>query len=168
MQGLFSPEYNHWMKYFSRYTESVLQSFSSAGIPVEMISLGNEINSGLLLPVGNTSSTAGYSAASEILHSAASAVRQISPSTKTMIHLADGWSSSEQEGFYSVFPCCLALNCSLWWVTIQQIFLQGKLATADVDIMGHSFCKYRPETTLNPETLNSSPRSILWNKRDSE
>lgn len=84
------------------YTQSVLQQFSSAGIPVEMISLGNEINSGLLLPVGNTSSTAGYAAASEILHSAASAVRQTSPSTKTMVHLADGWSSSEQTGFYKV------------------------------------------------------------------
>jgi len=42
------------------YTESVLNSFSSAGIPVEIISLGNEINSGLLLPVGNTSSSTGF------------------------------------------------------------------------------------------------------------
>lgn len=124
------------------YTQSVLQSFSSAGIPVEIISLGNEINSGLLLPVGNTSSSAGYAAASEILHSAASAVRQFSPSTKTMIHLADGWSSSEQTGFY------------------KQIFLQGKLSTSDVDIMGHSFYPfYGTSATLN--NLKSTQSTLI-------
>lgn len=98
----------------------MLQAFISAGVPVEIISLGNEITNGLLLPVGNLSSSAGFSAASEILHSAASAVRQTSPSTKTMIHLSDGWSSGEQDFFYG------------------SIFLPGKLALADVDIMGHS------------------------------
>jgi arabinogalactan endo-1,4-beta-galactosidase len=102
------------------YTTTVLQAFISAGVPVEIISLGNEITNGLLLPVGNLSSSAGFSAASEILHSAASAVRQTSPSTKTMIHLSDGWSSGEQDFFYG------------------SIFLPGKLALADVDIMGHS------------------------------
>ena len=80
----------------------MLQAFISAGVPVEVISLGNEITNGLLLPVGNLSSSAGFAAASEILHSAASAVRQTSPSTKTMIHLSDGWSSAEQDFFYGV------------------------------------------------------------------
>lgn len=124
------------------YTQSVLSSFSSAGIPVEIISLGNEINSGLLLPVGNTSNSAGFGAASEILHSAASAVRQSSPSTKIMIHLADGWSSSEQTSFY------------------KQIFLQGKLSTSDVDIMGHSFYPfYGTGATLN--SLKATQNTLI-------
>jgi len=124
------------------YTTTVLQAFNSAGVPVEIISLGNEITNGMLVPVGNISSSAGFSALSEILHSAASAVRQTSSSTKTMIHLSDGWSSSEE----------------VWWYS--NIFLQGKLALADVDIMGHSFYPFY-NTAATLANLKSTQSTLI-------
>jgi arabinogalactan endo-1,4-beta-galactosidase len=76
---------------FFRYTAGVLTQFAAAGIPVEMISLGNEITNGLLWPVGETSSAEGFAGASQLLHSAASAVRATSPSTLIVTHLDNGW-----------------------------------------------------------------------------
>ncbi|KAF7318717.1 Arabinogalactan endo-beta-1,4-galactanase [Mycena chlorophos] len=102
------------------YTLSLVEAFNAQGTPIALIQLGNEINDGLLWPVGRIS-TEGFSPASQLLHSAISAVRQASPSTRTVIHIANGWDSSDTSYFYG------------------GIFIAGQLSTSDVDIMGFSF-----------------------------
>ncbi|KAF9567186.1 endogalactanase [Agrocybe pediades] len=123
------------------YTMSVVQAFNNQGTPVKFIEIGNEINSGILFPTGQISSN-GYSPLSQLLHSAASAVRTASPSTKIMIHLANGWNSAAVSSFY------------------QQIFIPGQLSPSDVDVMAFSFYPfYGTGATLS--ALKSSMTNII-------
>jgi len=123
------------------YTNSLVKSFAAQGTPISIIEIGNEINDGMLWPVGRISVN-GYSPLSQLLHSAANGVRDASSTTKVMIHLANGWDSSGVSSFYN------------------QIFIQGQLATTDVDILGFSFYPfYGTGATLN--ALKSSLQAIV-------
>ncbi|KAJ7193501.1 arabinogalactan endo-1,4-beta-galactosidase [Mycena pura] len=102
------------------YTENLVKSFAAQGTPIQFIEIGNEINDGMLWPVGQISVN-GYSPLSQLLHSAASGVRAASSTTRTVIHLANGWDGAGVSSFYN------------------QIFIAGELALADVDVMGFSF-----------------------------
>lgn len=84
--------------------------------------IGNEINDGFLWPVGKIS-TNGFSAASQLLHSAASGVRAATggSNVKIMVHLANGWDSSGVNWFFN------------------GIFNPGQFATSDFDLFGFSF-----------------------------
>lgn len=126
---------------YSRYTLALVQAFANQGTPIDYIQIGNEINDGLLWPVGRISQQ-GFHPASELLHSAASAVRTGSPSTKIVVHIANGWDSG---------------SVSYFW---DGIFVPGALSTADVDIFGFSFYPfYGTGATLN--ALKSSLNSII-------
>jgi len=123
------------------YTMNLVNSFSSQGTPIAFIEIGNEINSGILWPVGEISVN-GYSPLSQLLHSAASGVRAASSTTKIMIHLANGWDSAGVSDFYS------------------NIFIPGELSTADVDVMAFSFYPfYGTGATLS--ALQSSLQNII-------
>lgn len=102
------------------YTKELVTSFASHGTPIDFIELGNEINDGLLWPVGRISVN-GFQPASELLHSAALGVRAASKTTKTVIHIANGWDSSGVNFFYG------------------GIFVAGALSTSDIDVQGFSF-----------------------------
>lgn len=102
--------------------------------------LGNEINSGILFPIGEISVN-GYDGLSQLLHSAATGARAGSSTLKTMIHLANGWEESAVTSFY------------------EQIFRAGEFATTDIDIMGFSFYPfYGTGATLS--ALEASLQSI--------
>ncbi|KDQ11602.1 glycoside hydrolase family 53 protein [Botryobasidium botryosum FD-172 SS1] len=101
------------------YTQSVVQAFQNQGTPAAMVQIGNEINGGFLWPVGQISGS-NYNSASQLLHSAATAVHSVSSSTKIMIHLADGWKLSSLQSWY------------------KGIQIQGGFSMSDVDIMGFS------------------------------
>ncbi|KDQ31917.1 glycoside hydrolase family 53 protein [Pleurotus ostreatus PC15] len=102
------------------YTRDVVNAFTNQGTPITMIQIGNEINDGMLWPVGRIS-TSGFSPLSQLLHSAANGVRAASSSVRIMVHLADGWDTGTINWFYG------------------GIFLQGQFAHEDVDILGFSF-----------------------------
>ncbi|KAF7971609.1 hypothetical protein HWV62_20704 [Athelia sp. TMB] len=102
------------------YTLDLVQSFTAQGTPITILALGNEINNGILFPVGETTVN-GYDGLSQLLHSAASGARAGSSTLKTMIHLADGWEESAISTFY------------------ENIFRAGEFAGTDIDIMGFSF-----------------------------
>jgi arabinogalactan endo-1,4-beta-galactosidase len=84
------------------YTASVLRALARAGAMPDMIELGNEINSGILWPDGNTGIPAadgigGYDALAKLLGAGAKAVRDVDPNSgnaakraRIVIHLADG------------------------------------------------------------------------------
>ncbi len=95
----------------------------------------------MLWPTGRISVN-GYSPLSQLLHSAVSAVRTASSSTKTVIHIANGWNRSAVQSFF------------------QQIFIAGQLATSDVDVMGFSMYPfYDAGATLS--ALKSSLTNIV-------
>lgn len=97
--------------------------------------VGNEINDGLLWPVGRISVN-GYSPASQLLHSAINGAKAAG-TPKIMIHLANGWDWSMQQSWYS------------------NIFIQGALATTDVDILGVSYYPFY-NTAAKLSTLSTS------------
>ena len=119
----------------------LVQSFAQQGVPIDYIQIGNEINDGLLWPVGQISVN-GFHPASELLHSAAQGVRAASSSTKIVVHIANGWDSSDVSYFW------------------DGIFVAGAFATSDVDILGFSFYPfYGTGATLS--ALQSSMNSII-------
>ncbi|KAJ1553395.1 hypothetical protein HK096_008018 [Nowakowskiella sp. JEL0078] len=125
------------------YTRDTLNTFISAGVPIAMVQLGNEIDGvGMLLPVGATSShvTGGFDNFSSMLHSAAAGARAASPSTKTVLHLANGWNLADTQ----------------WFLT--NSFIPGKLVSSDVDVIGASFYPYYSTSA----TFASLKSSLSW------
>lgn len=101
------------------YTKDLVASFSSQGTPIDILQVGNEINDGLLWPVGKIS-TKGFSPASQLLNSAINGAKA-SGSPKIMIHIANGWNWSGVSWFFN------------------GIYIQGALASSAVDFIGVSF-----------------------------
>ncbi|KAL3422247.1 arabinogalactan endo-beta-galactosidase [Phlyctema vagabunda] len=123
------------------YTKDVCNQFQSNGVPLSIISIGNEITAGLLWPLGSTSNM--YNVA-RLLHSAAWGVKDSTLSTKPkiMIHLDNGWKWDTQEWFYT---------------TVLQ---QGPLLTTDFDMMGVSFYPF-----YNSAATIASLKTSLTNMR---
>lgn len=133
-----------WKAY--NYTLDVSNAFQKAGIPLSIVSIGNEITSGLLFPTGKTSSF--YNIAT-ILHSASSGIKYstLSPQPQIMIHLDNGWNWDTQK----------------WWYT--SLLAAGPFAKSDFDVMGVSYYPfYNPSATL--ASLKSSMKNMAstWGK----
>lgn len=81
------------------YTLSVCDAFAGEGIVPSIISIGNEIRSGLLWPVGTTDS---FENIATLLGSASRAVREskLGADPRIMIHLDNGWDWGSQEWWY--------------------------------------------------------------------
>jgi arabinogalactan endo-1,4-beta-galactosidase len=77
-----------WKLY--NYTLDAANQFQAAGVQPTIMSIGNEIRSGLLWPTGKTENWANIA---RLLHSAAWAIKDstLSPKPKIMIHLDNGW-----------------------------------------------------------------------------
>jgi arabinogalactan endo-1,4-beta-galactosidase len=128
------------------YTLGVSNSFQSVGIQPSIISIGNEITAGLLWPLGRTSS---YANIAQLLHSAASGVKDstLSPKPKIMIHLDNGWNWSTQQYFY------------------KTVLAQGTLANSDFDTMGVSYYPfYNSGATLAALNTSLTNMASTWGK----
>ncbi|VDC05486.1 unnamed protein product [Peniophora sp. CBMAI 1063] len=111
------------------YTQSIVSQFDSAGATIDILQVGNEINDGLLWPVGRLS-TEGFSPASQLINSAISGAKSVS-SPKILIHLANGWDWSDLEWFFT------------------GIFISGAFEASSLDIAGVSFYPfYGTDATL--------------------
>jgi len=95
-------------------------TFASNNIPIELVSIGNEIRSGFLWPLGSTSN---YSNIARLLHSASAGIKdsKLNPKPKIMIHLDNGWDWNAQKYFY------------------DTVLAQGPLLSSDFDVIGISF-----------------------------
>ncbi|KAA1470798.1 arabinogalactan endo-1,4-beta-galactosidase [Dentipellis sp. KUC8613] len=101
------------------YTQSLVQQFANQGTPIDILQVGNEINNGLLWPVGQISVN-GINPVSQLLHSAINGAKSAG-SPRILIHLANGWDWSGLSSFF------------------KGVFIPGALATSDIDIIGVSF-----------------------------
>ena len=125
----------------NRDTRELVSAFSNAGVPIDYIQIGNEINDGLLWPTGQISKN-GFHPASELLHSAAAGVRAASSGPKIVVHIANGWDQGGVDWFFN------------------GIFLSGALSTSDVDIFGFSFYPfYNTKATLS--SLRTSLNDVV-------
>ncbi|KAH7906893.1 glycoside hydrolase family 53 protein [Hygrophoropsis aurantiaca] len=141
LEGLTSQVYN--------YTKELVTAFNDQGTPIQFIQIGNEINDGLLWPTGQISVN-GFTPASELLHAGVLAVRSVSPSTNTVIHLANGWDQADVAYFYG----------GIFNVSSTEEGLGGGLTETDVDAMGFSYYPfYGTNATL--DALSSSMEYVV-------
>ncbi|KAK6340605.1 hypothetical protein TWF696_008930 [Orbilia brochopaga] len=107
-----------WKTY--NYTRDLCNRFNSEGVNPAIISIGNEIRTGLLWPLGGTSSF--YNIAS-ILHSAAWGIKDssLNPKPKIMVHIDNGWDWGTQQ----------------WWY--DTVLSQGPFLKTDFDMIGVSY-----------------------------
>lgn len=112
-------------------------AFAASQIPLEIISIGNEIRNGLLWPLGSTSN---YTNIARLLRSAAQGIKDsdlfLLPNLKRppqiMIHLDNGWDWAAQSHFY------------------DSVLASGPLMDTDFDLMGVSYYPfYGPDATLS-------------------
>lgn len=80
-----------------RHTQGVLQRLHDAGIAVEWIQVGNEINSGMLWPAGKT---ADFSRLAELINAGAGAARSVYPQARIVLHLANGHDNGMFRWFF--------------------------------------------------------------------
>ncbi|KAH9812958.1 putative aminobutyrate aminotransferase [Teratosphaeria destructans] len=115
------------------YTESTMNSFASAGIPLAIVAIGNEITDGMLFPTGDMDDTDGSYNLAEYLHAASAGIKASNLDTipKIMIHLSDGWDWDTQE----------------WWY--ETVLAEGPFSTDDFDLHGVSYYPfYNADATL--------------------
>lgn len=120
-----------WKLY--NYTLEVSNAFSSAGLPIALLSIGNEITAGTLFPAGKISNSGGAYNLARLLHSASAGVKdsKLSPKPKLMLHLDNGWDWETQQ----------------WWY--DTVLKQGPLTSADFDVQGVSYYPfYNEKATL--------------------
>ncbi|KAI1107905.1 glycoside hydrolase family 53 protein [Jackrogersella minutella] len=133
-----------WKLY--NYTLDASNQFASAGISPTIISIGNEIRAGLLLPTGSTSNF--YNIA-QLLHSAASGIKDSNLSTqpRIMIHLDNGWDWNTQKYWY------------------ESALGEGPLTTSDFDMMGVSYYPfYNSAATLANLKTSLTNMANTWGK----
>ncbi|CAH0028182.1 unnamed protein product [Clonostachys rhizophaga] len=133
-----------WKLY--NYTRDVSNAFSSAGVAPAIISIGNEITSGLLFPTGSTSNF--YNVA-RLLNSAAYGIKDsnLNPKPKIMIHLDNGWKWDTQQ----------------WWY--KGVLAAGPLKASDFDVMGVSYYPfYGNGATLSALKSSLQNMKSTWGK----
>jgi arabinogalactan endo-1,4-beta-galactosidase len=82
----------------ANHTKSVLNALKSAGVTVTWVQVGNEINSGMLWPVGNTSN--GFAPLAGLINAGYNAVKSVFPSARVIVHLANGYDKADFTWFF--------------------------------------------------------------------
>ena len=104
-----------------QYTFNVCNALKAAGATPDMVQVGNEINAGLLWPVGKlTGGTGGWSNLAGLLISGYNAVKAVSSSTQVMLHIANGGQHDQ----------------AIWW------FDEAKAFGVNWDVSGVSYYSY--------------------------
>lgn len=128
------------------YTKAVSDAFQSAGIQPDIMSIGNEISAGLLLPTGSSEN---FGNIAQLLHSAAWGIKDSTLTTQPqiMVHLANGWDWDTQE----------------WWYT--ALLAEGTFTSDDYDIMGVSYYPfYNADATLAALKTSLTNMAKTWSK----
>lgn len=80
------------------YTYQVMTDMKNAGVTPTWVQIGNETNSGLIWPLGNTSN--GFTNVAWIINSGYNAVKAVNSSTQCIVHLANGYNNTVFRWFF--------------------------------------------------------------------
>ncbi|BCZ45146.1 hypothetical protein psyc5s11_12130 [Clostridium gelidum] len=79
------------------YTYDVMTKLKDAGVTPEWVQVGNEINPGMLLPMGSLSNPSNLV---ELINSGYDAVKIVSPTSKVIIHRANGYDNANFRNLF--------------------------------------------------------------------
>lgn len=93
--------YSNLVTYVYDYTYYIMNQLAQKNIYPEYVQVGNEINSGILLPYGSSSTN--FSQLAGLLNSGYDAVKAVSPNSKVVTHLANGQNNATFRWFFDNF-----------------------------------------------------------------
>lgn len=79
------------------HTRTVMRALVRAGVRPEWVQTGNEINPGMLLPDGSASD---FHKLAALVNAGYAAVKEASPATKVVVHLANGGDNASFRAFF--------------------------------------------------------------------
>ncbi|OPJ60207.1 glycosyl hydrolase 53 family protein [Clostridium oryzae] len=79
------------------YTYDVMTKLKDAGVTPEWVQVGNEINSGMLLPMGSTTKPDNLV---QLINSGYDAVKAVSPTSKVILQRANGYENANFRNFF--------------------------------------------------------------------
>lgn len=112
------------------YTYDVMTKLKAVGVTPEWVQVGNEINPGMLLPMGSLATPSNLA---ELINSGYDAVKSVSPSTKVIIHRANGY---DNVGFRNLFDK-LEANGTKYDVIGVSYYPEGDY-TSSIDAIGNN------------------------------
>uniref|UniRef100_K3WHU0 arabinogalactan endo-beta-1,4-galactanase n=1 Tax=Globisporangium ultimum (strain ATCC 200006 / CBS 805.95 / DAOM BR144) TaxID=431595 RepID=K3WHU0_GLOUD len=132
------------------YVKETLEAFTNGGVPIEILSLGNEITSGMLYPLGETRN-GNYTGLATLWAASRDGVRDaVATGTKCpqiMIHLDNGWKLPTILHFF------------------EGLFGTGIVKTSDVDVLGFSFYPfYGTGATIEALTTSLTTLANIYKK----
>lgn len=86
------------------YTKSVMTSFAEQGLTPEFVSLGNEMQYGILYPYGKVVNSEQFA---RFLNAGYKAVKEVSTNTKVILHLDE---AGDDERYYRFLDTCVEKN----------------------------------------------------------
>jgi arabinogalactan endo-1,4-beta-galactosidase len=128
-----------------QYTKKTAEYFNSNGAFINYIQIGNEINNGMMWPLGKidwtdqTSQDTSFAKLASLIKSGVRAVRNASPLTKVILHIANGLENT---------------NASKTPSSGIAFFNQMEKNNVDYDIMASSFYPYWTKTKI--DTISTS------------
>lgn len=85
----------------AQHTASVLKYLKDNGIDVEWVQVGNEVDNGMLWESGRVQGSDAVNF-SKYFNAGASAVRQVYPSAKVILHMSNAWNSDALKWFFDL------------------------------------------------------------------
>lgn len=79
------------------HTHGILSYLKANGIHVSWVQVGNEINNGMLWPIGKTPH---FSALAQLINSGYKATKAVFPNAKVIVHLANGYDNANFRWFF--------------------------------------------------------------------
>ncbi|MDR0641285.1 MAG: glycosyl hydrolase 53 family protein, partial [Treponema sp.] len=115
----------------SDYTRGAMKTFLDGGFIPDWVQLGNETNPGMLLPDGSAEN---FSKLTALYNAGHDAVKEVSPATKTIIHLAEGNNTEFCRNYFDQLAkngCrydMIGLSYYPWWLKKKNAEVIGDLA----------------------------------------
>ncbi|GKX67626.1 glycosyl hydrolase 53 family protein [Inconstantimicrobium mannanitabidum] len=112
------------------YTHDVMTKLKDAGVTPEWVQVGNEINPGMLLPMGSFNNPSNLA---QLINSGYDAVKAVSPASKVIIHRANGYDNANFRNFFDT----LQANGTKYDV-IGVSYYPEKDYTSSIDELGNN------------------------------
>jgi arabinogalactan endo-1,4-beta-galactosidase len=117
--------YGDTLSALQRYVSGFMQAMQAAGVAPSWVQIGNEINSGILHPVGSLSKPAQMTG---LLNTAFAALKEVFPATLVLIHLAQPQNLTSVQNFFNAYVA----NGGNWDITAFSSYGSGASTIAGI------------------------------------